>query len=267
MHIGAIDESATLGTSWLHRASPLAKLTCFVMLLAATMVSWNFLIIGSVTLVLAAAVRSSRVRPRLAFGLAAYPGIFALVFAIASAGDAMIGMVIIMKAFTAGLAAVTIVLTTPYPQIFAPIQKVVPTIVGDSLLMTYRSTFLLLEKLSNLLRAVKLRAGLDARRPVRAGRATAQALGGLLLYSFDLSQRDFDVMRVRGYQDRLVATIPSGESAARDAAMVIASLTMLAGSVLWRIEAAALNPFSWIVPVLPLVLFVIALLTPHRSHT
>ena len=30
MHIGAIDESATLGGSWIHRASPLAKLSAFV---------------------------------------------------------------------------------------------------------------------------------------------------------------------------------------------------------------------------------------------
>ena len=267
MHIGAIDESATMGRSWIHSASPISKLLAFVLLLAAAMVSWNVLVLLSVVLLLGAALVSSGSKPRLAFGLAAYPAVFAIVFAVASAPDILTGAAIVAKAFAAGLSAVTIVLTTPYPQVFAPIQRVVPTIVGDALLMTYRSTFLLLDKLSNLMRSVRLRSGLSAGQPVRAARASAQALGGLLLYSFDLSQRDFDVMRVRGYQDRLQASLPRSTNRHADALMLAAAAAMLATSVLWRVGSESLNPFSWLLPPVPALLLALALALRYRSHS
>jgi len=265
MDIGSIDASATLGRSWLHAASPVAKLVAFALVLAAVIVNWNVLVVGSLTLLLAAAVASAGLKFRLAFGLAAYPAVFALVFALASAPDAMTGTVIVLKAASAGLAAVTVALTTPYPQVFAPLQRVVPSIVGDAMLMTYRSTFLLLEKFSNLLTAVRLRSGVSARQPVRAGRATAQALGGLLLYSFDLSQRDYDIMRLRGYQDRIRSKPARSERPLADITVVALAVLALATSTLWRLRADALNPYSWLVPIVPALVLLAAIVLGRRS--
>jgi len=257
MDIGSIDASATLGRSWLHVVSPTSKLIAFALVLVAAIVSWNVLVVGGIAILLVAVDVSARLRLRLAFGLAAYPAVFALVFALASAPDVMIGAVITLKAAAAGLCAVTVALTTPYPQIFAPIQRVVPSIVGDALLMTYRSTFLLLEKFSDLVRAVRLRSGVAAGQPVRSAKATTRALGTLLLYSLDLSQRDYDVMRLRGYQSRLRARRMRSRRPAVDVALVSGALLTTAFSVLWRVRADALNPFSWLAPVVP-VLFLIA---------
>jgi energy-coupling factor transporter transmembrane protein EcfT len=265
MDIGRIDSSATLGDSWLHRASPKAKLLAFGFILLSVVVTWNILVIASLALLLAAVVASARVSPRLAYGLAAYPALFALIFALASAPDLMTGAVIVLKAMTAALAAVTIVLTTPYPYVFAPVQKIVPTIVGDALLMTYRSLFILLEKFSNLLRAVRLRSGLARGGLVASGRASMQAMGGLLLYSFDLSQRDYDIMRVRGYSGRLRVTVPPGASRIVDFVVVIVSAVAAAVSIVWRVRAEELNPYSWMLPIIPLVLFLIALAVSRRK--
>ena len=265
MHIGAIDQSATLGESWLHRSGPVAKLVAFGVVLAAVMVTWNLLVLASIVAVLSAALVSARAKARLAYGLAAYPAFFAVVFALASAPDALTGAVIVLKALAAGLAAVALVLTTPYPQIFAPLQRVVPGIVGDSLLMTYRSTFLLLDKFTNLLTAVRLRSGVQAGRPLRALRSTTQALGGLLLYSFDLSQRDYDIMRLRGYQDRLRVALPATTSPGRDAAMVACAVGLLGVSALWRAAAMSLNPYSWLVPIPALACLLLALLLRWRK--
>lgn len=265
MDIGSIDASATSGRSWLHRTSPKAKLVAFALVLSAAIVSWNLLVLSGLLVLLAAAVMSARVRPQLAYGLAAYPAVFAAVFAFASAPDLLTGAVIVLKAAVAGLGAVTVVVTTPYPQIFAPLQRVLPRIVGDALLMTYRSTFLLLEKFSNLLTAVKLRSGLRAGHPVRAARATTQALGGLLLYSFDLSQRDYDIMRLRGYQDRLRVQLPESASPTRDGAMIAGALAALAVSILWRTGAGTLNPYSWLVLIPPVVALLAAALTSRRT--
>lgn len=265
MHIGSVDESATLGRSWIHTASPITKLSAFALILAATVVSWNLLVLAGLLILLVAVATTARLKPGLAYTLAAYPALFAGVFAFASAPDVLTGLVIIMKAAVAGLAAVSVILTTPYPQVFAPIQRIVPGIVGDALLMTYRSTFLLLDKFANLLTAIRLRAGLRGGHPVRTARATSQALGGLLLYSFDLSQRDYDVMRLRGYQDRLKTSLPRSTAPIHDAFLVVAAALALATSVLWRIAAATLNPFSWIVLFLPLVALVAAVLTSRRA--
>jgi cobalt/nickel transport system permease protein len=255
MHIGTIDAAATLGDSWIHRASPVAKLLAFALVLAAAMVSWNLLILASLAVMLVAVILSSRVSLGLAVSLAAYPALFGAVFALSSASDAMVGTVIVLKAACAGLAAVSVALTTPYPQIFAPIQRVTPPLVGDALLMTYRSTFLLLDKFSSLMTAIRLRSGLAHRQPLRAARATTAALGGLLLYSIDLAQRDYDVMRLRGYNSRLRVGRPRPASFAHDALMLAVAFATLLASVLWRIAAPVLNPYSWVVmfPAIALV--------------
>lgn len=265
MNIGRIDESATLGTSWLHRVSPVSKLVAFAFVLTAAIASWNVLVIGSLTLALAAAAVSARLKARLILPLVGYPAAFAAIFAFSAATSPLGGATIVLKAVTAALGAIIVVLTTPYPYVFAPIQRVVPTIVGDALLMTYRSLFLLLEKFANLLTAARLRAGLRGRHPVRSARMTTRALGGLLIYSFDLSQRSYDIMRMRGYEGRLHVTLPKSAAPRLDAALLAGAALLLAASVIWRVEWQALNPYSWVLPILPALGLGAALLTKGRS--
>lgn len=265
MDISVVDRSATLGDSPLHRASPVTKLVAFGCVLTAVVVNANVLVLAGVALVVASAVVAWRLPGRPIAALAAYPAFFALVFALASAPDALTGALVVTKAVTAALAAIVLVFTTPYPQVFAPLQRVVPGVVGDAMLMTYRSFFLLAEKFGHLLTAVRLRSGFSRREAVRAGRATAQALGGLLLYSFDLAQRDYDVMRLRGYEGRLRARLPRSTSRVRDAALVLAAAALFAIAVLWRVAWLALNPLSWLVPLLGLAVLGVALVYRWRS--
>ena len=254
MNIGSIDRSAVSDLGWLHRISPRAKLAALMLILGAVVVTWNLFMAAALLVLLAATAASARIDLRLAFTLAAYPAVFALIFALASAPDAMTGTTIILKAVAAGLAAVTIVLTTPYPQVFAPIQRIVPAIVGDALLMTYRTTFLLLGKFGSLVRAVRLRSGIRGNHPVRMARATTAALGSLLLYALDLAQRDYDVMRLRGYSGRLRVPLPRSRSRARDAALLAAAALALAVSLAWRLRWETLNPYSWLLPLPALLL-------------
>jgi len=267
--IRSIDRSAISGAGWLHRISPVAKLLAFVMLLAAVVTTWNAFVAAALLALVAAVTVSARINLRLAFTLAAYPGFFALLFALASAGDALTGAVFVLKAVTAALAAVTVVLTTPYPQIFAPVQRVVPGIVGDALLMTYRTLFLLLGKFGDLVRAVRLRSGLRGTHPVRMARATTTALGSLLLYGLDLAQRDYDVMRLRGYSGRMRVHLPRSTDTRGDIALVLGSGVALAVSIAWRAGWRGLNPYSWLVPLPAVALLGIAALlrAATRSRT
>lgn len=254
MDVSAVDRSATRGGGPLRAAAPVTKLVAMGLVLAAALTSWNWLVLIAIVLALAAALRWGRIDLRLALPLAAYPALFAAVFAFASAPDIITGVAIVLKSVAAALTAVTVVLSTPYPHIFAPLQRVTPAIVGDALLMTYRSTFILLDKFSDLRRAARLRAGLRGRHPVRSARITASALGGLLLYSIDLAQRDYDVMLVRGYDRRLRVMRRPSQDRRADATLLAGASALLAVSVLWRMGAAGLNPYSWVVVLPPLAL-------------
>lgn len=249
MDVRRIDLIATTGTSPLHGASAVTKLIAFAFVLAAIVVQQNLFVVLACALALSAVVIAARLPLRAVFGLAAYPGLFALVFAFAAAPDALTGALFVTRAVAASLGAVILLFVTPYPQIFAPLQSVLPEVLGDALLMTYRSLFLLAEKFERLRRAIRLRSGLSHGHPLRAARATAAAFGSLVLYAFDLSQREYDIMRLRGYQGRMRATIAPSRSLWFDAMLLASAAALLATALVFRVAGATLTPYSWLLPV------------------
>ena len=264
MDIGAIDRSGTQGTSWLHRATPRSKLLGVALVLAAAIVSWNFLVLFALVLVLFAAALSADLDVKLTLTLSLYPAFFAAIFAFASAPSWLGALVIVLKAVTAALAVVTIVLTTPYPQVFAPLQRVAPGLVGDALLMTYRTLFLLLERFADVVRSIRLRSGVG-RSPARALRMGAASLGNVLLYSIDLAEREYDVMRLRGYNGRLEITVPTRARTFAEALLLAGGGASLFVAVAWRLGAAGLNPYSWLVLVPALVALATGAYVRRRS--
>lgn len=265
MDVAAIDRSATQGRSPLHSASPKAKLAAFGLVLAAVVVSWNPLVLVALAIVLLAAAVAARLPLRLTLTLAAYPAVFAAIFAFASAPDLAAGLTIVLKAVTAALAAVVLVMTTPYPQVFAPVQRVVPSLVGDALLMTYRTFFLLAERFADLSRAIRLRSATRAGGFRRTVADTGSALGNLVLYSIDLSQRDYDVMRLRGYTGRLRATVPGSASPAADVALLVAATVSAVVAIAWRVDWRQLDQYAWLLPIPALVALAASALIPRRT--
>jgi energy-coupling factor transporter transmembrane protein EcfT len=244
--VRAIDLSATSGRSRLHGAAATTKIVAFVLVLTAIVIQQNLLVVGAMTLTLAAVAVGSRLPLRAVFGLAAYPALFAVAFAFAAAPDALTGALFVVRAVTAALAAIVLVFVTPYPQLFAPLQRMLPEIVGDSLLMTYRSLFLLADKFEHLRLAVRLRSGLSHGHPVRAARASVSALGSLVLYALDLSQREYDVLRLRGYEGGLRVTRRRAQSRTYDTMLVACSAALLATAATFRLSGATLTPYSWL---------------------
>jgi len=266
MDIAVVVRSAVTGTSALHGAATGAKLAAFALVLAAVVVSTNLFVVVAIALALLATVFALRLPARYMLPLAAYPAVFAAVFAFASAPDAFAGSLIIAKAVTSALAAVTLMFTTPYPQVFAALQRVTPGLVGDTLLMTYRAIFILADKLGDLTRAVRLRAGLSKGHPVRAAQATTRALGGLLLYSLDLSQREYDVLVLRGYTGRLRVAVRPSRSPAADRTIVLGALALLGVAVTWRVYDVRFISYSWIPLAVSLVGLGIALVVRRRNR-
>jgi cobalt/nickel transport system permease protein len=247
--VTAVDRSAVLGDTLLHRAAPTSKLVATGLLLGAVVTVRDPLVAAGLALSLTGAAAAVRLPLRKMLPLALYPALFALVFAFAAAPGPVTGALVVLKAVTAALVVVTLMFSTPYPQVFAPLQRVVPAIVGDALLMTYRSLFILADKFDDLLRAVRLRSDISARQPIRAARATVRALGGLLLYSFDLSQREYDILRVRGYEGGLRARARTSTEPAADTAAIVYAAIVLAVALAFRAFPAGLGGYSWLVTV------------------
>jgi energy-coupling factor transporter transmembrane protein EcfT len=246
MDIGAIDRVAVSGASPLHRASPLPKLAAFALIVTSVVLSRDPLVVGALIAFLLAVAVGCRLPLGTVLSLAAYPAVLAALFAVALAPGLLGALVIVGKAAASGLAAIILVLTTPYPFIFAPLQRFLPTLVGDTLLMTYRSFFLLLERFEHTFRAARLRAGSPAAAPMRAAGSFATSLGSVALYSIDLSQRTYDVMHLRGYDGRLRVTPPAAERPLTDVAVVALAALVAAASVAWRVAPVQLSPFAWV---------------------
>lgn len=258
MDITSIDYWATGRSSFLHRISLTAKLLAWALVLAAVIVSQNVLIIVSIYLALVAVLLATRLPAKGVMAVASYPIIFALVFAASQWTEAgyVFAITILAKATAAALDTVLLIATTPYPQIFGFIQRFVPATIGDGLLMAYRSSFILMDRFQHVLRSIRLRGGLSARRLFGNLRNVGVALATLFIDSVDYSQRLYAIMRVRGYEKRLAVSAPPGPWGAAELGLAAGGVLLLATSTVFRIWWQTLNPVSWL-PV-PLALTALA---------
>jgi energy-coupling factor transporter transmembrane protein EcfT len=211
---------ATSGTSWLHRASPLAKwllLASAVLLAILARSPWP-LLGGYLLLLLTVASCRLPLRTFVLASLLPVP-MFGLVALSRWNGSLGTPLTIVGKGMVTAMAGMLVAATTPYPDLLAPATRVLPPIVGDSLVLTYRALFILVARVEALWVAIRARGGFY-RRPqpgalpweargtswwrrleiVTAGTALS------LLRGVDLSTRLYDVMRLRGYQGKLRPT-------------------------------------------------------------
>ena len=204
MQLTDIDRSATLlPGSWLHRLPAAVKLLGLIAVVAVALLSWKLWVLGALACMLIVLGLSAHLPTRLFLGLSAYPLIFSLLLVVTLRPGWAVSALLLLKAFCTAACAVCLILTTPYPQIFAATRRVLPQLLNDALLMTYRSLFILAATLSNLLRALRLRGGLTWRHPLTLLRSLGDLFGVLILTALDLSERDYEILDLRGYDGRL----------------------------------------------------------------
>jgi energy-coupling factor transporter transmembrane protein EcfT len=198
-----IDYLASSGHSVWHRSSAFAKLllTGWYVGLAVATPSW-----GVLALLLATALGlclSARVPRRLMLAAASTPLMFSLIFVFAHIqADWDEPLILIARPMVASLTAVWLVSTTPYPDLFAPLSRVLPRGVGDSLFLTYRAVFALLARVERMWSALRLRGAMQ--RPVRQRFGLlGEAVGTVVLSGFDRSQRLYQAMQLRGHSGRI----------------------------------------------------------------
>jgi energy-coupling factor transporter transmembrane protein EcfT len=220
MRIADLDRWATARTSWLHRASPVAKwllLFAAVGLAVLSSTPWP-LLAGYLALIVAAATCRLPLRSLVLASLLPVPliGLYAV---SRWDGSPLTPLTIVGKGLVTAMAGLLVAATTPFPDLLAPPTRVLPRLVGDSLVLTYRAIFILAERVEALWLGIRARGGFFRRPPLGAlpwsargttiGRrldVTTTGLALSLLRGIDLNTRMYDVMRMRGYQGRLAPT-------------------------------------------------------------
>jgi cobalt/nickel transport system permease protein len=233
--IAGIDYHASAGRTLWHRASALTKLLLAALLIGCVVFTPSLrllIVLHAVAWILAL---SGRVPFRLLRAAAGYPLLFCAVLAIATwNGHWIMPLRLVLRPLTASLTAVWLVATTPYPDLFAPISRVLPRTVGDGLFLTYRALFDLIARTERLWRALRLRGGSSV--PVRRRLTFAgEGLGTLVLYGFERSQRLYSTMLLRGHSGRICGCRHYAELGPADLAVgatALASATI--AILLWR---------------------------------
>ena len=226
------DYLASAGRTPWHRASALAKLVLAAALIALAVSAPRLPLLAILVLAAGALALTSGLPPRLVLIAAGYPVLFSGLFLVSAwDGTWQTPARLLLRPLTASLTAVWLVGTTPYPDLFAPLSRLLPRSVGDGLFLTYRALFDLMARIERLWRGVRLRGG--AGIPLRRRMALAgDGIATLVLYGFERGQRQYATLLLRGHSGRVCGCRHWAEWTPADAWVGAALAVLAAAAVL-----------------------------------
>lgn len=233
--LAQVDLLASSGRSPWHRASALSKLLLAALTLGLAIAAPALGLQLTLYLAAAALLLTSGIPARLALAAAGYPLLFVALFVVLRwDGTLETAARVALRPLTATLVSVWLVATTPYPDLFAPLSRLLPRAIADGLFLTYRALFTFLARSERLFRAFHLRGGdrLPARRRLTVA---GEGIGTLVLHGFERSERLHATMRLRGWDGRVCGCRHWAEWTRADVLVAGVGL-MLAGAAiaLWR---------------------------------
>ena len=233
--IGRLDQLASADSTPWHRSSALAKLILALAVVGIVIASRSLMLIGALQAVVWVLVLTARLPWRIVVAAACYPLLVSSLFVIATwGGAAREQAILLLRPVTASLMVLWLVGTTPYPDLFAPVSRLLPRQLADGLFLTYRALFELLGRTERLARALRMRGG-NAGSPARRLTNVGEGLGTLVLYGFERSHRLYATMLLRGYSGRICGCRHWAEVGRADlavaavAGIVIAAVILLGG--------------------------------------
>jgi len=233
--LAQIDWLASAGRSPWHRASALSKLLLAALgvglVIAAPSLRLELALFG----VAWALLLTSTLPFALLLAAAGYPLLFtALVVVARWDGTLATPLAAALRPLTATAFAVWLVGTTPYPDLFAPLSRLLPRAIADGLFLTYRALFDFLFRAERMTRALHLRGG-DDLPPARRLAAAGEAFGTLVLRGAERSQNAVAVMQLRGHSGRVCGCRHWAEWTPADLAVALAAAIVAALAIaLWR---------------------------------
>jgi len=201
--VARIDHWAASGTGMLHRASPVAKVVFVLLVVSAAVVSKNpYALMTGYLVLIAVAVVAGLPWSRVVV-LSWYAAVFALLYSFSIRGGVWIRALFVMKAITPSCAMLMLIVSTPYPKIFALVSMVLPEMITAGLFMTYRTLFILLDMMDNFGAAIRLRGGFSPGSLYKNSANISKGIAMLLVRAVERASRIYAVMVVRGYNGRM----------------------------------------------------------------
>jgi cobalt/nickel transport system permease protein len=236
MHIADIDYLSIYGDSPIHKITATAKVIFSLLLLTSIILSASLIKLALISILLIALYKKANLSLSIA-RIAIYPAFFAIIFALLMSRQGITHSFIVMfKAVNAALTMIFLITTTPYVEIFSIMGKFLPNLLVDVFLITYRSFFILLEKISNLLRTVKVKGGYRPHNFVTNIKTIAAVLGTLILQAIDMSERMYKILELRGYNGKIPVEANFKISQKADYILIVGGLIILIGVILpWNI--------------------------------
>lgn len=230
MNIASIDNVSINGTTKIHKCGAAAKMIFAALLL------FSFLFTNEIEktiflfLIMIVFSTISLLPFKIIIKLLFYPAFFSSVFALIVIKDAPSeGILIMLKAIGAAFTMIWLILTTPYIEIFSILNRVFPSVIVDILFFTYRSFFILLGKLENISRSIKLKGGYYRYNIFRNIKNIAGILGILIISSFESSERIYKIYSLRGYDGKLPAGTFKIIKAKEDYMLIVFGIIILIG--------------------------------------
>ncbi len=198
--VARIDYWAASGDGALHRSSVLGKLVFVALVVSAAVLSRSVAALAAGYVLLIVVAAAARLPLMRIVALSLYAALFAALYGISlrDAGPAVYGLVV-FKAVTPALAVLMLIVSTPYPRLFSLVSAVLPELPAAGLFMTYRTFFILLDMMNNVLVSLRLRAGLTRGRIAKTIANIPSGIAMMIVAAVERSSRLYAVMAVRGY--------------------------------------------------------------------
>lgn len=200
MHLSLLDQLSNNGNSFFHKASPIAKIIMTALLLASIIISRDIFHLLLIISVLTAFFVIAKLPLREIGHLCLIPAFFSTLFALFEMQQSIVaGLMIILRGVGSALTMLFLISTTSYIDVFGLFGLFMPRLLIDLLVFTYRSFFILLDRVGNLLKSIKLRGGFRPFSILANIRSLAGMAAVLLLHSFEMGERMYRIYSLRGY--------------------------------------------------------------------
>jgi energy-coupling factor transporter transmembrane protein EcfT len=206
--VAMIDQWAASGSGMLHRASPISKIVFLLLVISAAVIAKNpySLMVGYVMLIAVAA--STGLPWSRVMVLSWYAAVFALLFSLSIHGGVWIRALFVVKAITPSCAMLMLIISTPYPKIFALLSAALPEVLAAGLFMTYRTLFIKLDMMDKFGAAIRLRGGFSPGSLYKNSANISKGIAMLLVRAVERASRIYAVMVVRGYSGSMAEKNP-----------------------------------------------------------
>jgi cobalt/nickel transport system permease protein len=233
MKLAEIDYISNSNASLFHEMNAAAKMLFTAAVLTAVIISSEWTKLVFLIILMAILFIAAKIPMKVVLHLALYAIIFSSLFALISARQSLyLGLVVVLKALGAALSTIWLITTTSYVDIFSVFSLFMPKILVDVFIFTYRSFFILMEKMEMLFKNIRLRGGYHPLKLMMNLKNIASIVGIFIIHAFEMSERMYQIYSLRGYNGSIALSVELWPLKLRDISVAVFGVFILIGVII-----------------------------------